>query len=379
VRTAYVTTYDSSNPRAWSGLGYHISRCLELAGLDVTRIGPLASARDPVARMWQIAAKLRGRTYDLARHPRNAKAYAAEVARRLESAPCDVVFSPGTIPIAHLNTGHPVAFWADATFGAMVGFYPQTRSLSKRAIRAGSDLEARALRRASAAFYASEWAARSAVEDHRAEPEKVEVVPFGANMPITHSRERVAETVRGRPVDSCRLLFVGVDWARKGGGRAVDVARVLNKRGLRTELHVVGSTPDEVRRLPPWVHLHGFVDKSSEPGASRMRTLYASSHFLIHPAIAECFGVVFCEAAGHGVLSAASRVGGIPSAVREGVTGALFDVLASSEEYADYVWRMLQDRSGYETAAVGAFDEYRSCLSWEAHAQRVGARLAELA
>jgi glycosyltransferase involved in cell wall biosynthesis len=127
------------------------------------------------------------------------------------------------------------------------------------------------------------------------------------------------------------------------------------------------------------VYLHGFVDKSTKVGGARMRRLFERAHVLIHPATAEAFGVVFCEAAGHGVISVASRVGGIPSAVREGVTGALFDVATSGEEYADHVWRLMEDRARYEAMALGAFDEYQRALSWEAQAKRVGARLAELA
>jgi glycosyltransferase involved in cell wall biosynthesis len=376
MKAAYVTTYDSSDIRAWSGLGYYIFRCLELAGITVERIGPLTRRVHPLARVRQLEATLQGRSYPLDRDTRVAEAYSANVMRRLESVPCDLVFSPGTIPIAHLNSAHPVAFWADATFAAMLRFYPDFRLLSKRAIESGMELDTRGLARASVAFYASEWAARSAVEDHGADPARVEVMPFGANMPIEHDRQAVADLVRRRARDRCRLLFVGVDWARKGGDRAVDIARVLNERGLPTELHVVGCALPS--GLPPWVQAHGFVDKSTESGIALLQRLYELTHVLVHPATAECFGVVFCEAAAHGVLSAASRVGGIPSAVRDGITGALFDPEASAEEYADYVWRLLEDRRRYEAMAVRAFDEYQHVLSWDAQAKRVGARLAGL-
>jgi glycosyltransferase involved in cell wall biosynthesis len=378
VRAAYVTTYDSSDVRAWSGLGYYMSRCLELAGITIERIGPLARRVHPLARASQLEARLRRREYALERDPHVARAYADQIERRLESTPCDLVFSPGTIAIAHLETGLPVAFWTGATFAAMLHFYSDYRLLSKRAVRAGLDLDTRALERASVAFYASEWAAQSAIEEHGAEPEKVEVVPYGANMPISYSREEVADIVRRRPADRCRLLFVGVDWQRKCGARVVEVARLLNERGLSTELHAVGSAPSRATELPPWVHLHGYVDKSTEAGSAQMRRLFEASHLLIHPATAEAFGVVFCEAAGHGVISLASRVGGIPSAVREGVTGALFDPSASAEEYADYVWQLMNARGRYERMAVGAFAEYKRALSWEAQAKRVGVRLAEL-
>ncbi len=79
------------------------------------------------------------------------------------------------------------------------------------------------------------------------------------------------------------------------------------------------------------------------------------------------------------MLSAASRVGGIPSAVREGITGALFDPDAPAEEYADHIWDLLDDRDGYEARAVRAFEEYENGLSWAVQAKKLGSRLAGLA
>jgi glycosyltransferase involved in cell wall biosynthesis len=379
VRAAYVTTYDSSDVRAWSGHGYHMAHCLELAGITVARIGPLTRRVHPLARARQLEAKILRQGYPLDRDPHVTHAYADEVERRLKSVPCDLVFSSATIPVAYLRPGPPLALWTGTTFAAMLHFYPDYRSLTKRAVQVGRELDTRALERASVAFYASEWAARSAVEDHGADPRKVEVVPYGANMPITYSRDQVASVVLRRSCDRCRLLFVGVDWTRKGGDRAVDIARLLNEQGLPTELHVVGSHPAPARKLPTYVHLHGFVDKSTKAGTARMRQLFESSHFLVQPVTAEAFGVVFCEAAGHGVISLASRVGGIPSAVREGVTGALFDVGSSTEEYADYVRRAMEHRREYEAMALRAFDEYERNFNWEVQAKRVGARLAEVA
>jgi glycosyltransferase involved in cell wall biosynthesis len=377
MRAAYVTTYDPADRRAWSGLGYHISRCLELVGIAVERIGPLERRPSARTRARRLAGGLRGLSYPLDRDPDVAQAYSEQVAGLVDSAGCDLVFSPGTLPVAHLRPGRPVAIWADATFASLLRSYPDVGRFAQRTVRQGMDLDRRALARASVAFYASDWAAQSAIDDHGADPDRVEVVPFGANLRIDHDRETVEELVRSRSTATWRLLFVGVDWERKGGDRAVEVARLLNLRGRPTELHVVGSEPK--RDLPPFVHVHGFVDSSTGAGADALRGLYRQSHVLVHPARAECFGVVFCEAAAHGVLSAASRVGGIPSAVRDGLTGTLFDVDAPAADYADHVERLLGDRPRYEEAALAAFDEYLRSLSWEAGSKRIGARLGRLA
>jgi glycosyltransferase involved in cell wall biosynthesis len=377
VRAVYATTYDSTDVRAWSGLGRHISLCLALAGVAVTNVGPIARHVPLRVRRYQLAAKLTRRRYPIERDPRVAREYAAELERQAASLDHDFVFSPGTIPIAYFRGERPTALWADATFGGMLQLYPEYARLTRRAVHVGSELDSRALDRAAVALYASDWAARSAIEHHGADPERVKVVPFGANLAVEHGRDEVARFVLARPGDRCYLLFVGVDWARKGGDRALDVARVLNEEGLPTELHVVGSSPPG-NDFPPWLHRHGFVDKSTDEGRALLQRLYSGAHFLIHPARAECFGVVFSEAAAHGVVSLATRVGGIPTAVRHGVTGALFDVSASADDYADYICRLLAD-GGYERTALAAFDDYERRLSWEAAAKAVREHLGRIA
>ena len=87
--------------------------------------------------------------------------------------------------------------------------------------------------------------------------------------------------------------------------------------------------------------------------------------------------MVFCEAAGHGVVAA--RVArrrhplGRPRGRQRGCSSS---VDAPAEDYADYLWCLLEDRRRYEALAIRAFDEYQRVLSWDAQARRVGSRLA---
>ncbi|MGK7892313.1 MAG: group 1 glycosyl transferase, partial [Xenococcus sp. (in: cyanobacteria)] len=45
MKLAYVTTYDPSNLRAWSGLGYYILKALQNSGFETTNIGNLKSSK----------------------------------------------------------------------------------------------------------------------------------------------------------------------------------------------------------------------------------------------------------------------------------------------------------------------------------------------
>jgi glycosyltransferase involved in cell wall biosynthesis len=364
VRAAYVTTYDAREVGNWSGLGYFIGWCLESASVSVDYVGPFELER-PLYRKAKRALHraLGGRSYLAERDPRIARRLAERVDRRLRSLECDVIVSPGTIPVAWSRDERPVAFWTDATFGAMVDYYPNFRRLSKESLRAGFELDARALEHASLAIYASDWAARSAIADHGADPAKVHVVPFGANLEQAPARSDVEEALAARADDVCRLLLLGVDWQRKGGDVAVAVTRLLNERGVPTELHVAGCEPPEA--VPAFVHRHGFISKGTPEGRNVLTRLLSRATFLILPSRCEAYGLVLCEANAYGVPCVASRTGGITTIVRDGINGMTFE-LDDVEGYADYIERLFADRGAYLELAGTALGEFETRLNWAA-------------
>jgi len=153
----------------------------------------------------------------------------------------------------------PVALWTDATFAQMVGLYPEFQRLTTATIENGNRLERLALSRASVAIYASDWAAQSAIRDYGADPAKIRVIPFGANLPVARTDLEIDSIIANRLGDLCRLLFVGVDWKRKGGDVALRVTKQLNDRGIRAELTIVGATPEIPEKMKDLVNVVGFV------------------------------------------------------------------------------------------------------------------------
>lgn len=122
-----------------------------------------------------------------------------------------------------------------------------------------------------------------------------------------------------RPINKsvCRLLFLGVDWTRKGGELAFEIAGELNRQGLKTELTVVGCTPQLSMPMPPFVRVIGYVSKASREGADLINQQLATSHFVILPSRAEAAAVVVAEASSYGLPSITSDVGGLPTLVRD--------------------------------------------------------------
>ena len=126
------------------------------------------------------------------------------------------------------------------TFVILIGFYDDYSKLSAETIRDGNRLEQKALDSAALAIYSSDWAAQTAINNYKVDATKVRVVPFGANIECDRSLNDIKSIVSSRSKGECNLLFLGVDWKRKGGDLAVKIAEELNKQGLKTKLHVAG-------------------------------------------------------------------------------------------------------------------------------------------
>lgn len=376
MKIAYVSRGPVSDVHAWSGSIAYILRSLQAAGLELEVIDALGESA-----LWSRISNLRkrfntltGKRYHVDRDSGFLGHQARQVDRRLVKIGCDAVFSPGSAMMGYTRTKTPFVFWADATFAGLLGFYPGFDRLSRATLRDGHRAEQAALSKCRLAIYASDWAARTAIQQYEVDPGKVKVVPFGANVECTRDESDIRRVAEARLNESCCLLFVGVDWRRKGGERAFEVAEMLNNRGLQTELHVVGCPLP--RQMPKFVKHHGFISKQTSEGRERLRGLFERANFLIVPSHAECYGLVYAEASSFGVPSLATNVGGISSVVRDGVNGWTLPLEAGAAAYCDYIERLVASPDEYFELALSCFREYSERLNWSVAGKRV-AKLLE--
>lgn len=370
MQIAYVTTFNAetlSSPSNWAGTGYYIPESLKDQSMSLQYIGSLKE-KLPLQAICKIKRHYHGfftrNKYLKTLDPLILKNYSSQVHQKLSKSKVDLVFSATVTPISYLDCQQPIVFWADATFKNLLDFYPQFTHLCKESIQHGHKMERLALQKSRLAIYSSEWAAQTAIDYYGIEPAKVRVVPFGANIEGHKTIEEVQALVNSRPQDKCRLLFLGVDWFRKGGDVALEVTKKLNHMGLKTELTIVGCQPVLEEPLPSFVKSLGFISKSTFSGREKISQLIADSHFLILPSIADCTPIVFCEANSLGVPCLARKVGGIPTIIKADVNGNLFDKDAASSEYCDYIYSFFTNYSNYRKLALSSYQEYQSRLNW---------------
>jgi glycosyltransferase involved in cell wall biosynthesis len=364
MNIAYITNYNASDIHNWSGLGYYISKALIDQNATLDFINQQEKSVGLMLNTKKVIYKIMGKDLDLSREPSVVRKISLMTGSQIKPN-TDIVFSPSSIPIALLETKKPKVFYTDATFAGMIGFYEGFSKINPEAIKKANYLEQTALDSAKLVIYSSDWAANTAIKLYGASPEKIKVVPFGANIICNRSLSDIKQISSNRSRDECNLLYIGVDWERKGGDVAVEITQQLNNMGLKTRLHLVGNNSIPIKVLPHFVTNHGFISKSAPDGKKKLDKLFSECHFLLLPTKADCTPVVFSEANSFGLPVITTDVGGIPSIISADVNGITFPLGTDLAEWSHYICTVFSNPSRYEELCLSSFAEYQNRLNWE--------------
>lgn len=371
MRIGFVSMQDASDATTWSGIPFQVLNHLRAQGIEVEVLGPLETKAKYALAPAKLIARVRGKSVSLDHYPFVLRSYARQIESFLKARSIDVVFSTSTIPVTLLQCSQPIVTWTDAVFHSMLEYYGKTFSnLTRGAVARGKWQDETALRGCAIAAYSSTWAMEAA--GRITDSGKLRLLPFGSSIPVRHTEDDVALLARDKRLNRkrrCELLFVGMNWKRKGGATAVETARLLNEAGIDTKLRVVGSRPQGA--FPSFVEFEGFINKNSDEGLSRLVDLYRSADFFILPTLAEAAGIVFSEASSFGLPSLTYATGGVPDYIRNGVNGECLVPGAPASEFAESIERMLLDPTEYEALSAKAFMEYRNRLNWEKSVQQL--------
>lgn len=369
MRIAFASIPDVADPRSWSGIPHaaftHLSK-----KADLVPISPLAHRES-----WWLKAKLR--YYNRGHRGRFYPHYHLDAMRSVSEAvdqqiaDADLLFSIFPDPAVYSKSSKPWFFFSDATFASLYRLYPALRNLAPETVRRGHQFWQESLDRAAGAVFACEWAAQSAIEDYGADPSRVHVVPMGASVPKRVSFDEVKQALENRSTNRCNLLWMGVDWERKGGSTAVAVMQELQKLGIPATLQVVGRSEDQIGPQPEGVTALGFIGKSSAEDQTRWAECFLNADFFVFPTLAEAAGLVFGEASAFGVPSIATSVGGVETMVVNDVNGFALPPEQFVELAVAKISRLWQDRDAYDALSLSSFKRYESDLNWDVFSDRL--------
>jgi glycosyltransferase involved in cell wall biosynthesis len=385
MKIGLLTALNPENRASWASWAdtiCHITKALEKYCGEVTYIGPISpekkQERKGVYKRLQVFLKKFSiaRKYFIYNYRLSiSKKYANLATQILAESSFDVIVAPASsTEVVFVKTDIPIVLLEDATFALLHNYYPQYTNLSKKMIRMMNNLAGLAIEKASLLIYASAWAAHSAIEDYHADQSKVHAVPSGANLENPPPQELVLERQRS---DRCRLLFLGVDWQRKGGEIAFETLLKLEEMGISAELIVCGCIPPK-KFSHERMTIIPFLNKKDERQRKELEKLYLTCDFLLLPTRSECYGMVFCEANAFGLPVITTHTGGVPEIVRDGENGFMLPYTARGTEYAEVIARTYQDEQRYAElvkSSRAAFDER---LNWDAWGRTVTKLITEM-
>ncbi len=354
----FLSAKNPFTTKDWSGIPFFLFRSLSTS-FDVEYVSlPTFSA---VRKMGYYASKLflklSGKQYVFDYGIVMALLYGIIGSLRLrKQTNIKFIFSPaGLTEIAFLRTSIPIVTYGDCSTLQLINYYPALRNVSKLSIKEIDFVERNAFKRASHAVFSSNWASDFVQLKFG---KSCSTIPFGSNIldpTLTHLPKNISQTV-------CSLLFVGVDWKRKGADVALKIHQALLILGIPSRLTLVGLSIPREETTPAFITVFPHIDKDSEEGAVQINKIFTEALFFILPTRADCTPIVISEALSFGIPVLATNTGGIASQVEHGKTGFLFSE-DDVEGYAQVIADLFNEKS-YQQLSANCLEAYQKTFNW---------------
>ncbi|WP_413167274.1 glycosyltransferase family 4 protein [Capilliphycus salinus ALCB114379] len=364
INIGYYSAKNYLDKNTFSGTLYHMHRALSNQNVNLINLGH-PSKPSPWKKPLNYLKKAKKLVNKKNVDPNLAyEQFYRSVKKTLNKTPCDVIFAPvSSKELTYLETDLPIIYLSDATPKLIKQTY-KIYSNEEEFLRA-SEQEVIALKKSTKLIYSSQWAAHSAINDYEVDANKIEIVPFGANVDTV---PEASETLKKCEISKCNLLFIGKDWERKGGNIAYQTLLSLLEMGVDAELLMIGCVPpsefkhEKLKIIP-------FLNKNIPEEQEQFSQLLLNSHFLVFPTRADCSPIVICEANAYGIPVITSDVGGIPTILQQGKNGYMLPFSAGGEEYAKQIADHFTNKETYKQLVQSSRQQYDDRLNWNKWAE----------
>jgi len=217
--------------------------------------------------------------------------------------------------------------------------------------------------------------AKELIELYHADPNRVRVVHPGVDLDVFIPGNQIsARKDLGLSDDAIVLLFVGRIQPLKAPDVLIEAAAEILKRKpeLRSRLVVAicggpsGSgleRPDALVTLAQQLEVSDVVKFVPPTNRTELVKWFQAASACVVPSHSESFGLVAIEAQACGTPVIAARVGGLPTAVRDGISGVLVDGHAATT-WADHIINVVTNDELRLNLSIGAI-AHASHFGWE--------------
>ncbi|KAH6634129.1 hypothetical protein B0J18DRAFT_9638 [Chaetomium sp. MPI-SDFR-AT-0129] len=230
-------------------------------------------------------------------------------------------------------------------------------------------------------FYPSRFVRRYLEEQH-VQDDKMELLQRGVDTELFHPARRSADLRKEiAPAGEIVLICVSRLAPEKGFAFLAEAAKVLDDRGLKFKLYIVGGNRNaaveaEIKAsFGPVLTGRGTVTFAGFRTGEALAAAYASADIFLHCSTSETFGLVVLESMASGVPVVARDEGGPSDIVRDGETGYLTPP-ADLEAFVDRVMGLAKDTELRERFSRNA-RAHAEQATWERINNKVAWRMAD--
>lgn len=372
VSIGFLSTHNPFNCHSFSGTTFYMYKAL--CRLPQAKISVLAEKHHAYSGLRRLSHKitkrLRPRNFDQTNQlqDQDFENCLTLSQKDLKTKKFDFVIAPVASDLIYrLDTSNspPIIFVTDA-----ITKYIQENSYGIDISSDSEDWERASIKKSSKIVFSSHYMADKARLEYRDllidTPNKLEVIPFGLNLDFPPKVISHKKMTNG----ALHLLFVGRDWARKGGEVALDTLKEVQRLGIAAHLTIIGCSPESAKNQPG-VTVIPYVNKSRRKEQKHYFDILNRSHMLLLPTRADCTPMVIAEANAFGIPALVSDIGGISTLVQSGSNGFLFPPSAGGIEYAKTIFQVFRDSAWYQKLSKTSRQEYENRLNWDVWAREI--------
>lgn len=194
----------------------------------------------------------------------------------------------------------------------------------------------------------------------------ISVVPTGVDL------ERFKTSLGAKKGGNAKtIVFVGRLHPVKGVQYLIEAMAIVHREMSEVELVIVGDGIERSRleELADKLDLHGNIQFAGQVPQERVPSIMHRADAFVLPSLSESFGIVNLEAMAAGLPIIATKVGGIPEIVNEGVNGYLVNA-KRPDEIADRILMLLRNDEVREKISVNN-REKAEMFTWGRVAEKV--------
>lgn len=339
----------------WSGINFNIHKQL-LSHFEMNYIGPINPKVNIFEKSHSKLYRILGRrgNFNFFSEDRLRRIY-SEVENKMKDADYNLFF--GQTPWLKCSYNTPYGVYLDADFITYLKIFSKIESFRKNDIHRISILEEKWLQKAEDIFVGSQWAWDEMTKTYSLKESQKHIVYTGGNVEMP---------MKDKYDDGFNLVFISLNFVKKGGDICVEVFKKLRRKYPLITLTIIGQKPPMDVLKVPGIAYAGLLKKTDPKDLKKFSTILSKAFLLIHPTKMDTMGAVLVEAGYFGCPSIAPRSFGIPELVKHNETGIIIENPFTPEDFENEIETLIEGKEVYLKMRSKAWDYTRTQLTWEA-------------